>query len=125
MTDKKIILIEDDHNIIEMYKIRLEGAGFKLSIASDGESGLDLAKSQPADLILLDVMMPKMDGFAVLSRLKQDDKTKNIPVLLLTNLGQKADMEKGKAMGANDYIVKSSLTPSQVLEKINLHLKNK
>ncbi len=122
---KKIVLIEDDNVILEMYKLKFKEEGFELSLATDGEEGLELIKKEKPALVLLDIILPKMDGFAVLAALKKDDSTKNIPVLLLTNLGQKADIEKGKEMGANDYIVKSSLTPTQVVEKIKNYIKEK
>ncbi|OGY47287.1 MAG: hypothetical protein A3J62_02655 [Candidatus Buchananbacteria bacterium RIFCSPHIGHO2_02_FULL_38_8] len=119
----KILLVEDDQTLIEMYQLKIKEGGLDLLLAPDGEIGLELAKKELPAVILLDIMMPKMDGFAVLTELKKDSKTKNIPVLLLTNLGQKADIEKGQKLGANDYIVKSSMTPSQVLEKIKSFLK--
>jgi len=121
----KVLLVEDDQILIEMYEMKMKEGGLNLLLASDGETGLELARKELPSVILLDVMMPKMDGFAVLTELKKDEKTKDIPVLLLTNLGQQADIEKGQKLGASDYIVKSSLTPTQVLEKIKEYLKQK
>jgi DNA-binding response OmpR family regulator len=120
MPDNKttIVLVEDDIALTEMYSLKFSEAGYNLKTASDGASGLEMIFSEKPSIILLDIMMPKMDGFAVLTELKKNDTTKNIPVLMLTNLGQKTDMEKSKELGANDYIVKASMTPSQVLEKI-------
>jgi len=109
--------------ILEMYNLRFKEAGYEVINATDGEAGLELAKTKNPDIILLDVMMPKMDGFAVLVEVKKDPKLNQIPVLMLTNLGQKADMEKGKELGAVDYVVKASLTPAQVIEKIQQYLK--
>ena len=119
----KIVLIEDDKSILEMYELKFKEEGLDVLIASDGLSGLELIKTQQPNLILLDIMLPKMDGFAILTEIKKDDKLKNIPVLLLTNLGQKADIEKGEKLGAVDYVVKASLTPAQVVEKIQSYLK--
>ena len=118
----KIILVEDDPAISEMYQLKFKEAGFNIIVAHDGESGLELSRQELPDVILLDVMMPKMDGFAVLTELKKDPKTQAIPVLLLTNLGQKADREKGEQLGAVDYVVKASLTPGQVVDKIKKYL---
>ena len=123
MDSNKILLIEDDSTLIEMYTLKFKQEGFSLMTVQDGLAGLEAAKSELPVVILLDVMMPKMDGFAVLTELKNDDRTKNIPVLLLSNLGQKSDIEKGKKLGANDYIVKASMTPTQVVEKVKLFLK--
>jgi len=114
----KIVLIEDDKTLIEMYNLKFQEEGFILMSSENGEAGLELIKKEVPALVLLDIMMPKMDGFAVLTEMKKDGKTKNIPVLLLSNLGQKSDIEKGKSLGATDYIVKASMTPSQVVEKI-------
>ena len=119
----KILLIEDDSTLIEMYTLKFKQEGFSLMTVQDGLAGLEAAKNELPAVILLDVMMPKMDGFAVLTELKKDDKTKNIPILLLSNLGQKSDIEKGKKLGANDYIVKASMTPTQVVEKVKSFLK--
>jgi two-component system, OmpR family, alkaline phosphatase synthesis response regulator PhoP len=119
----KIVLVEDDKTLLEMYALKFKEEGFDLLTAADGESGLTLIQQETPDLILLDVMLPKMDGFAVLTELKKAEATKNIPVLLLTNLGQKADIEKGKELGAQDYVVKSALTPAQIVEKSKQYLK--
>lgn len=123
LSSKKIILIEDDKTLVEMYSLKFKEAGLELIVVTDGMAGLELIRKEKPNLVLLDIMLPKMDGFAVLTELKKDQQTKNIPVLLLTNLGQKNDIEKGKKLGTDDYIVKSSLTPTQVIEKIKSYLK--
>lgn len=124
MTGKnyKILLIEDDTTLAEMYSLKFKTEGFDLSQATDGLTGLELAKKELPDIILLDIMMPRMDGYAVLTELKKDSKTSNIPILMLSNLGQKSDVEKGKVLGAKDYIVKASMTPAQVVEKVKKYL---
>lgn len=119
----KILLVEDDQTLVEMYSLKFKEEGFNIVSATDGLMGLELAKKEKPVVILLDVMMPKMDGFAVLTELKKDEATKNIPVLMLSNLGQKADIEKGQTLGANDYVVKASMTPTQVVDKIKSYLK--
>lgn len=118
----KILLVEDDDTLIEMYTFKFQQEGLNLVTVRDGLAGLEAAKNDLPVVVLLDVMMPKMDGFAVLTELKKGDKTKNIPVLLLSNLGQKSDIEKGKKLGADDYIVKASMTPTQVVEKVKSYL---
>ena len=119
----KILVIEDDKFLNKLYSDQLRREGFEVSVAISGEEGLSKALNENPDLVILDIMLPKMDGFAVLIELKKDNATKKIPVLMMTNLGQQADIDKGKQLGADDYIVKSSLTPSQVSEKIKAFLK--
>lgn len=120
---KKILLIEDDQTLVDMYSLKFKEEGFELLVALNGLDGLALAQNELPGVILLDIIMPKMDGFAVLTELKKDIKTKKIPVLMLSNLGQQTDVEKGKAMGADDYIIKASMTPTQVVEKTKSYLK--
>ena len=121
--DIKILLVEDDPTLIDMYSLKFKQEGYNLFVADNGEAGLELALKEKPTVILLDIMMPKMDGFAVLAELKKNDLVKNTPVLMLSNLGQAADIEKGQAMGAQDYIVKASMTPTQVIEKVKSYLK--
>jgi len=118
LKNKKILLIEDDLVISEMYLTKFSEDGINILTAQDGEAGLALAQKELPDVVLLDIIMPKMDGFAVLKELSGNPKTKKIPVILLTNLGQKSDIEKGKTLGAKDYIVKATMTPTQMLDKI-------
>ncbi|GAC1413069.1 MAG: hypothetical protein NVSMB66_4000 [Candidatus Doudnabacteria bacterium] len=118
---KKILLVEDEPFLSGMYKTKLGLEGFEVSTAKDGEEALDKIKEEKFDLILLDIMMPKINGFEVLKSIRKDPEkqTANVPVLMLTNLGQKSDIEQGLLLGANDYIVKASFTPAEVVEKIN------
>ncbi len=116
-TKKKILLVEDEKMLSTMYSTKFIKEGFDLVPAYDGEEGLAKAKSEKPDLILLDIIMPKLDGFVVLKALKEDPELKNIPVLLLTNLGQDEDIKKGKELGANDYFIKANHTPAEVVDK--------
>lgn len=120
----KILIVEDDAIINLMYKTKLELDGFEVLSATDGAMGLAMAKKEKKDLILLDVIMPQLDGFTVLAELKKDVKTKGIPVILLTNLGTEEDKEKGAKLGAVDYIIKAGFTPAQVSEKVQKYLNN-
>lgn len=122
MASVKILLVEDDPALVEMYKVKFSEEGFEIMVANDGEAGLALAQQEIPSVMMLDIMMPKMDGFAVLAELKKDLKTKDIVVVLLSNLGQESDIEKGKQMGAADYVVKASMTPTQVFEKVKSYL---
>lgn len=119
MTAKnKVLLVEDEEMLRTMYATKFEMAGFEILKAEDGAKGLELAKKEPPDIILLDIIMPKLDGFAVLKELRKEIKTKKIPVILLTNLAQDDDIKKGKELGANDYFVKANHTPAEVVEKV-------
>jgi DNA-binding response OmpR family regulator len=114
----KIVLVEDDNFLAGMYVTKLNLEGFDVSLASDGEKGLKLAREEHPAIILLDVVLPKMSGFDVLRDLKADAKTRDIPVMLLTNLGQRDDVKKGLDLGAVDYLIKAHFMPSEVVEKI-------
>ena len=119
MADKKrILIIEDDSMLREMYVMKLEKSGYAISQAGEGSEGLALAKKQKPDIILLDIILPKIDGFAVLQEIKATTPLKDVPVVLLTNLGQESDRTRGEKLGAVDYIVKANVTPAQVEEKI-------
>jgi DNA-binding response OmpR family regulator len=120
MTDNKIklLIIEDDPFLLSMYSTKFEMEDFAVISAEDGEKGLIAAESEIPDLILLDILLPKMDGFDVLRELKKKDITRKIPVILLTNLSQKQDIEQGIALGADDYLVKAHFMPSEVVDKI-------
>ncbi|MFH1426992.1 MAG: response regulator, partial [Patescibacteria group bacterium] len=111
---KKILIIEDDQVISTMYKIKFTADGYDVIYADTGVKGLESAKKNKPDIILLDIILPELDGFAILQEIKKDSKIKKIPVIMLTNLGTEEDKKKGEKFGAADYIVKASLTPSEV-----------
>ncbi|MDP2830598.1 MAG: response regulator [bacterium] len=115
---KKILLIEDDSFLISMYTTKFELENFEVVAAEDGEKGLGLAAEEKPDIILLDILLPKMNGFEVLKELKNNKETNQIPVILLTNLSQKNEIEQGLALGAQDYLIKAHFMPSEVMDKI-------
>ncbi len=120
MNENKIavLLVEDDSFLLGMYATKFELEGFEVLTAEDGEKGLKAAKEKRPDIILLDILMPRMNGVEVLEELKKDDTTKGIPVILLTNLNQKEEIERCMSMGANDYLIKAHFMPSEVIEKV-------
>jgi len=122
---KKILIIEDEQYLSDLYKIKFEQEGYEVILARDGEEGLALAQNQQPDLILLDLVLPKMDGYQVLERLKDDKRTKNIKVYILSNLGQTEEINQGFKHGADGYLIKSNLTPSQLVDKIKKIFKGK
>ncbi len=113
----KILLIDDDPFIVDMYVLKLKEGRFEIEIARDGKEGVKKAKEFNPDIILLDIVMPGLDGFGVLEELRKDGGRHKI--ILLTNLGQKEDVERGMRLGADDYIIKAHFTPSEVLGKVN------
>lgn len=116
---KKILVAEDDKFLLNIYKTKLTKEGFEITIAEDGEEAIKILSKTRFDLIILDLMMPKKDGFQVLEYLKG----KNIPTIIASNLGQKEDIEKGLSLGAKDYIVKSQTPLSELMKKVNTYLK--
>ncbi len=115
---KKILLIEDDNFLVEMYKIKFEKEGYKVATALNGDEGINQARKEKPDLILLDLVLPEKDGYEVLEVLKKDEQTKAIPVIILSNLGQNGEVKKGKEKGAEDYLIKSNFTPRQLMDKV-------
>lgn len=113
-----VLIVEDDSFLANIYKTKFEMEGFKISVSENGEAGWTDAKKKKPAIILLDILLPKMDGFAVLAKLKEDHDTKDIPVILLTNLGQKDDVQKGLDLGAVDYLIKAHFKPSEVVDKV-------
>lgn len=122
MPQPKILLIEDDSFLAGMYATKLKLEGFKVLLAASGEKGLVLAKKEAPDLILLDIVLPGIDGFAVLQELKKAEGTKKIPVIMLTNLSESNDVEKGLSLGAVDYLIKAHFMPQEVIEKIKRYV---
>lgn len=120
---KKILMIEDDRTLSRLYQTKLTKTGYEVEIAFDGQEGLDKLANFKPDVILLDVIIPKIDGFAVLEKIKESPIWKKIPVILLTNLGQDEDVAKGKKLGASDYLVKSNLTPTEIIKKMETVMK--
>ena len=120
---KKILIIEDDKFLRELIDRKLVKEGYETSEAIDGEEGIKKIKSEKPDLILLDLILPGIDGFEVLSKMKDDPFLSQIPVIILSNLGQKEDVEKGLKLGAIDYLIKAHFTPGEIIEKIRANLK--
>lgn len=115
---KKILIIEDDRFLRELIARKLSNEGFSVLEAVDGEEGEKKIKSEKPELILLDLILPGIDGFEVLSKIKQDPVLATIPVIILSNLGQKEEIEKGLKLGAVDFLVKAHFTPAEIIEKI-------
>lgn len=115
---RTILIVEDDPFLLSMYVTKMELSEYGVLQAPDGKQALKLALEKAPDLILLDILLPEMDGFEVLKSLRENSKGKEIPVILLTNLGQKEEIEKGLALGACDYLIKAHFTPQEVMQKV-------
>jgi len=120
---KKILIVEDDKFLRELISMKLQKEGYTIIEAVDGEEGEKKIKEEKPDLILLDLILPGIDGFEVLSRIKEDPTVSSIPVIILSNLGQKEEIEKGLKLGAIDFLVKAHFTPGEIIEKIKNILK--
>ncbi len=114
----KIAIIEDDIVISQMYRMKFEAEGFEVQTAEDGKTGVDLCEKMRPDIILLDIRMPQMNGDEALKKIRATDWGKNIPVLVLTNLGEEEAPSSFHALGINSYIVKADFTPRQVTERV-------
>lgn len=117
MGDKKrVLIVDDERDLVETISFRLEAAGYEVLSAYDGQEGLEKARDEKPDLILLDVMMPKMDGYQVCRFLKFDEDFKNIPIVMLTARGQESDKNTGAGVGADAYITKPFDSASLLLK---------
>lgn len=114
----KIAIIEDDLVINQMYRMKFEASGFDVQLASDGELGVALVKSFKPDLILLDIQMPHKNGAEALAEIRAAQWGKDIPVIILTNMGKEESPKELSALNVDSYIVKADLTPSQVVERV-------
>lgn len=119
---KKVLLVEDDNGLASVYTTRLEAENFKVRRVPNGEEALAAALEYRPDLVLLDVMMPKVSGFDVLDILRNTPEIANVKVIMLTALSQDADRERADALGVDDYLIKSQVVIGDVIEKIKHHL---
>jgi len=120
---KNILLIEDDPFLVNIYTTKLNECGFSAEVAIDGRAGLRKIKEKKFDLILLDIVLPRIDGWQVLKELERTGKLKNLKVFILSNLGQKEEVEKGLKMGVVRYFIKAHYTPAEVVDEIRKILK--
>lgn len=119
----KILIVEDEEFLLDLYDKKLEEVGFEVVKAKNGIEGLSLAQLELPDLILLDILMPQIDGYEMLEKIKAGSKTKNIPVIIFSNLSQREEIEKGLELGAKDFIIKTNVTPTEMVTKVKEYLK--
>src|SRR3989344_5582976 len=115
---KKILLIEDDPLLIDVYSTKLNQSGFEVGVVENGEKALAAAVEQKPDLVLLDIVLPHIDGWDILESLRSSEKAKGIQVVILSNLGQKEEIAKGLRLGAAKYLIKAHYTPSEIVQEI-------
>lgn len=120
---KKILLVEDDPLIAEIYTKKLDECGFDVELAADGETAFKKIQEEMFDLVILDIVLPQLTGFELLKRMEKDIESKKLTVLVLSNLGQKSDIELAKELGVVRYLIKANFTPSEVIFEIKKLLK--
>jgi len=121
--EKTILIIEDDKFLRELISQKLIKEGYNISEAVDGEEGIKKIKEEKPGLVLLDLILPGIDGFEVLTKMREDPSLSSIPVIILSNLGQKEDVERGLKLGAADYLIKAHFTPDEIIDKIKTVMK--
>jgi DNA-binding response OmpR family regulator len=123
----KILLVEDDPFLIDIYQKKLKDSGFEVGVARDGERALEILKRKNFDLMLLDIVLPKIDGWKILEEIKEMKKERKdlekMKIIIWSNLGEKEDVEKGFSLGATSYLIKANFTPTEVVKEIKKLLK--
>ena len=122
--DVRVLFVEDDPAVAQMYKLKLELDGYAVEVAGDGLQAVQMATGNPPDLIFLDIRLPKMDGLGVLEALRQDERTREVPVVILSNYSERDLVDRGLKLGALDYLIKSQTTPARVADGVANWLKN-
>jgi len=115
---KKILLIEDEELMIDLLQRRLTKEGYEISVARDGEEGLKVMREKGPDLVLLDIIMPKMGGFEVMEEMGKNNELKKIPVIIVSNSGQPVELDKAQKLGAKDWLIKTEFDPQEVIDKV-------
>ena len=115
---KKILIVEDEEIMINLLQRKLDREGFNISIARDGEEGLKVMREKPPDLVLLDIIMPKMGGFEVMEEMQKDKELKKIPVIVISNSGQPVELDRAQRLGAKDWLIKTEFDPQEVVDKV-------
>ncbi len=118
----KLLIVEDEKELAEVLRMEFESQDFSVEVAVDGEDALSKLKSYVPNLILLDLLLPKKDGFEVLETIKANRKLKNIPVIILSNLGQDEEIKRGLDLGAKDYFVKAQHPVKEIVDKVKHYL---
>ena len=119
---KKILIIEDEEILLELIQKRLIQEGYQVVVAKDGQEGLEKLRQEKIDLILLDIIMPKMGGFEVIEEINKDKKLKGIPIIIISNSGQPVELSRAKELGVVDWLIKTDFDPAEVIDKVKKQL---
>ena len=119
---KKILIIEDEEILLELIQKKLVQEGYQVNIARDGLEGLEKLREEKPDLILLDIVMPRMGGFEVMEEIKKDDNLKGIPIIIISNSGQPVELSRAKELGVVDWLIKTDFDPIEVVDKVKKQL---
>jgi CheY-like chemotaxis protein len=115
---KKILLIEDEELLLNLLQKKLIQEGYRIDVARDGQAGLKKIRKGKPDLILLDIIMPKMGGFEVMEEMQKDEELKKIPIIIVSNSGQPVELDRAKKLGVNDWLIKTDFGPQEVVDKV-------
>jgi len=115
---KKILLVEDEELMIDLLQRKLTKEGYEISVARDGEEGLKAMREVKPNLVLLDIIMPKMGGFEVMEEMGKNKELKKIPVIVISNSGQPVELDKAQKLGAKDWLIKTEFDPQEVVDKV-------
>lgn len=124
MQNKKILLVEDDSFLLDIYKKKFQLSGLEMQVVEDGEEALEVIERDPPDVLLLDIVLPHIGGWEILRKIKGDKRFEKMQVVVLSNLGQKEEVEKGLDLGAVKYLVKAQFTPNEIVEEVKKLLDN-
>jgi len=122
MTGQKILIVEDDPLLVRMYQTKFTMEGYSVITAGDGMEGLEKVTKEKPDFLIMDVMMPRMSGLELLAEIRKNPSTAHIPALMLSNLGQPEQVEKARALGVKEFLLKANYTPSQIVAKVKQYL---
>ena len=119
---KRILIVEDEEIMLDLLQRKLKTHGYEVLVARDGEEGLKSIKEEKPDLIIMDLVMPKMDGFMVMEEIQKDEDLKKIPLIVVSNSGQPVELNRVKDLGAKDWLIKTEFNPQELVEKIKKQL---
>lgn len=123
MDNKRVLIVEDEENLAKLYQSELELQGLSVEVASNGQEGFQKAQENPPDLVLIDIIMPELNGIDLLKKLQENEQTKKIIALMLTNYGDEVRVKEAFNAGATDYILKYQSTPAEVAQKVTQYLR--
>ena len=119
---KTVLIIEDDIFLIKAYQVKFEKEGIDAVVANDGKEAMGFLDKEPVSVVILDLMLPGMSGFDILEAIRKNSRWKKVPVIILSNLGQQEDIDRGKALGANEYFIKTNIKINEIAEKVKKYL---